>query len=137
MKKSQIINCVIIGVILLLAVIDATFKYPGYLEALIEFICLLSSGISIRAFMAPTFDDKSFNNQQSFWIIFLPTFGAITFAFSLFYTSHVYMITSDKNKITEDYKEALQNVIDLSEEYTPYYTYSFIEAFPNYYNYID
>ncbi len=90
MNKSQIINCVIIIFFLIAMIVDSSLKYPGYLASLAFFICMLSSGLGILSFMSFTFSDKQFNKQQLFWIIFLPTIGAVIFAFTGFYQTYYF-----------------------------------------------
>lgn len=141
MNKTQFTICFVVSILYIGLIIYTTINYSGFLSDFFFFILLLSSGIGIYSLIAPMFlnnlKPNEITKEQYFGLMFFPTLGAIIFSFSFYYSNIVYKTNLKYEFLKSNYIEAFYNVQKLIENDESYHPDLFIEAFPNYRDYIE
>lgn len=140
MERKTLFKCIIICFFLIVLIISCESESDGFIIELLSFFILIIGFALIPTYFIYVVFESEYEKNHKQGIILISIFSLLccfTLSFSFYYTYRVFDYIHDYKHLRSDYKEALENVIDLSEDNVPYYTDSFIEAFPEYYNYLD
>lgn len=139
MNSRQNKVCIFWSIVFIIFIISCARNYQGYLTDLIYFSVFLTSGLGISIFFIPMFmgDTKEPTKEQKFYLLLFPILGGILVAFSLFYSSTVFTLKENYERLKRSYVESYYNVQELVEDGTYYHPDFFIDAFSNHRDYID
>ena len=141
MTKKQLVICIICSVLFIVFLMFMAFDLPGFFASFLDFIVFSSSALGVYALLLPHLIGKEEDKDNTYNLILLfifPLIFSMLFAFGFHYKCEDSKLHLKYDKLKSNYIEAMKNVKHLAEdEYHIYDSDPFVEAFPNYREYLD
>lgn len=113
---------------------------PGFFTSFFEFVVFNTSGLCVYVLLLPHLirKDEDKDNTYNLIILFVfPLIFSMLFSFGFHYRCEDAKFNLEYDKLKSNYIEAMENIKHLAEdEYHIYDSDPFIEAFPNYRDYL-